>query len=147
MKIKNKEQGFTTIDLTIAMIIMVIFVSIMTSMIYSVYISSTEARRTATALNYGVDIFEQIGTEVYSNITPASILNNMDNLTVENVKEQTEDNKQIATGNIGTYNVELEMTKPYVDGKIKYFKLTITYAVSAKKTETMELERIRTNKT
>lgn len=64
-----KEDGFTTVDIGIAMMIVVIFVSIMTSMLYSVYSSQTEAKRTATALNYAVDIFEEIGITSYSSVT------------------------------------------------------------------------------
>ena len=146
MKINNKEKGFTTVDLSIAMIVTVIFVSIMTSMIYSVYLSSTEARRTATALNYGVDIFEEIGQQSFDSLTPETALKLINNIKVENVKTSTDGTKQIARGNIGTYNLRLEMTKPYLDGTIKQFKLIITYSVSKDKTETIELERIRTNK-
>ena len=147
MKIKNKEKGFTTVDLSIAMMVMVVFVSIMSSLIYSVYMSSTEARRTATALNYGVDIFEEIGQHNFQSLTPATVLTEISNVKVDDIKSKVEGSKEIVTGKIGTYNLKLEMTKPFLDGTIKHFKLTITYNISAKKTETIELERIRTNKT
>ena len=56
----KRENGFTSVDAVIAMMIVVIFVTIMSSGMYSVYISQTEAKRTAVALNYAVDIFEKI---------------------------------------------------------------------------------------
>lgn len=65
----KKENGFTTVDIGIAMMIVVIFVSIMASMLYSVYASQTEAKRTAVALNYAVDIFEEIGKTAYTTVT------------------------------------------------------------------------------
>lgn len=141
---KINEKGFTTIDLSIAMIVVIIFVTIMSSLIYSVYLSSTEAKRTAIALNYAVDIFEEIGIETYSSIVPDAVLGNLENLKITDIKLEYNGNVQIATGKIGTYNIRLEMTKPYSDGTIKLFKLKINYPVSAKNTETIELERIRT---
>ncbi len=65
----KKEDGFTSVDIGIAMMIVVIFASIMASMLYSVYYSQTEAKRTAIALNYAVDIFEEIGRTAYVNVT------------------------------------------------------------------------------
>lgn len=145
MKVKKiNEKGFTTIDLTIAMIVVIIFVTIMSSLIYSVYLSSTEAKRTAMALNYAVDIFEEIGIETYSSIIPDGVLGSLENLKITDIRSETSGNVEIATGKIGTYDIRLEMTKPYSDGTIKVFKLKITYPVSAKNTETIEFERIRT---
>lgn len=148
MKIDFKEKGFTTIDLGVSMLVMIIFVSIMTSMIYSVYMSSNEARRTATALNYAVDVFEEVGQQSFSSLTPTSVFSYIDNVNIDktNIKSETINGTQIATAKIGSYDLKLEMTDPYSDGTIKKFKLTINYAVSAKKSESVELERIRTNK-
>ena len=73
MKIDLKSKdGFSTIDLGIAMLIIILFVAIMTSYIYNVHLSSTEAKRTATALNYAVDIFENIGRLNFSEVTASS---------------------------------------------------------------------------
>lgn len=143
---KTNEKGFTTVDISIAMIVITIFVTIMSSMIYSVYLSSTEAKRTATALNYSVDIFEEIGQETFSNLTPENVLKRLENkLKITEIKASSAGEVVNATGKIGTYNIKLEMTKPYTDGTIKKFKLIITYKVSAKKNEEkLELERIRT---
>ncbi|MCI9365743.1 MAG: hypothetical protein HFJ54_03935 [Clostridia bacterium] len=55
INLKNKN-GFTTIDLTIALIVVMLFVTIMTSISYNTYLVSTEAKRTAVALNYAVRI-------------------------------------------------------------------------------------------
>ena len=149
MIINNKEKGFTSIDLSMAMLIMILFVSIMSSMLYSVYLSSTEARRTAAALNYGVDIFEEIAQQSFSGITPVTVLESLETEDVKLEGLKTIENtqtKKVTTCKIGTYDITLEMTVPYTDGTIKKFKLTINYAVSAKKTEKLELERIRTNR-
>lgn len=147
MKINVKrEKGFTSVDLGIAMIVVIIFVSIMTSMIYSVYLSSTEAKRTAMAVNYAVDIFEEIGREDYNSIYAEGVFRNLTQLDIKSIKSTTSGTKQATTGEIGTYKLSLEVTEPYTDHTIKKFKLTITYPVSAKNTETLEMERIRTIK-
>lgn len=46
---------------------------------------------------------------------------------------------------IGTYTINLKITKPYNDETMKLVTLTITYPVSAKKTEKIELQRIKTS--
>lgn len=82
---EKKEKGFTAIDLTIAMVVGVIFVSIMTSMIYSVYLSSTEAKRTANALNYAVDIFETIGAMDFGDVYGEGVLTGTESLGITSV--------------------------------------------------------------
>lgn len=151
---KKGEKGFTTVDISIAMIVVAMFVTIMSSVLYNVYLSSTEAKRTATALNYAVDIFETVGDKAisFSSITPEEVLTRIaSELEMEEITSREESGEKIATGKIGTskgaYNIKLTMTEPFTkDGikPIKYFKLTITYNVAAKKEpETVALERIR----
>lgn len=140
-KIK-KDDGFTTVDIGIAMMIVIVFVSIMTSMLYSVYSSSTEAKRTAVALNYAVDIFEEIGKEAYSNVSEDSILRSIKEVNIGTIVSQGEGNGTNAK--IGTYDINLKIVDPYGDNKLKLVTLTITYPVSAKNTEKIELQRLKT---
>ena len=93
MKIK-KERGFTSVDIAIAMTVVIVFASIMTSIFYSVYVSSTEAKRTATALNYTVDIFEKIGSVPFNNATEANIVQTLkSDLNISDVSQTAERNK------------------------------------------------------
>lgn len=145
MKVNLKnEKGFTSVDLGIAMMIVVIFVTIMSSLIYSVYITSTEAKRTATALNYAVAIFENIGALSYSEVYGENVLSTTEGVNVTSV----ESSSNVTTGKIGGYDINLKITDPYGDNKVKLITLTITYPVSAKnsevKTEKVELKRIKT---
>lgn len=145
MRAKEKnEKGFTTIDIGLAMLVTIMFVTIMSSMLYSVYLSSTEAKRTATALNYAVDIFETIGQMSFSDLEPEQILGQMIDFNLSEINSSNTDKEKVTTAKIGTYTLILTMTEPYADGTIKKFKLKITYPVSRKNTETLELERIRT---
>lgn len=151
---KNGEKGFTTVDISIAMIVVSMFVTIMASVLYNVYLSSTEAKRTAVALNYAVDIFETVGDKTisFSSITPEEVLTRLANeLEIDGITTEETDDEKSATGKIGTskgaYDIKLTMTEPFTKDEIKpikYFKLTITYNVAAKKEpEKVELERIR----
>lgn len=145
MKINFKsKKGFTTIDLTIAMIVVLIFVVIMTSISFNVYSSSTEAKRTATALNYAVDIFEHIGVLNFGEVSASYEI-----LEVESLKalEYTDVSSSGVTdkvsGKIGTYNIDLTIEDYKGEGVIKIITLKITYPVSKKNTETIEMQRLK----
>lgn len=146
MKINlKKEKGFTTIDVSVAMMIAVVFVAIMSSMLYSVYASSTESKRTAMALNYAVDIFERIGAVAYDDVYEEGILRSVQSTNVTGIQSAGTDKGTNAK--IGTYEINLKIEDEYNDNTIKLITLTIKYPISAKKTETMELQRIKVKKT
>jgi len=142
--VKRKENGFLTVDLGVAMLVITIFVTIMTSYLYSLYITSTEAKKTAIALNYSVEIFEYIGKVPYANVTANNVLSNMTFVT-ELGGGNTEGQ---ATAKIGTgasaYDVSLTVAPQYTDNKIKLITLKITYKTSKKNTQTIELKRLKT---
>lgn len=81
----KRERGFTSVDITIAMLVIIIFVTILASVSYSVYSTSTEARRTAGAVNYAVDIFECIGEIEYDRVDANTIAKTLKdlNMTIE----------------------------------------------------------------
>lgn len=137
--LKNKK-GFTTIDVTIALMIILIFTAIMASYSYNVYLSTAEAKRTAVALNYAVDIFEHIGAESFSQVEPSESLLQIDALPTLKVTEVTADT---VNAKIGTYDVSVKIEN-YKDGtKIKIITLTINYKVSRKQEETIDLQRLK----
>lgn len=145
MKINMKsKKGFTTVDLTIAMIVVLIFVVIMTSISFNVYSSSTEAKRTAMALNYAVDIFEHIGVLDFGEVSASYEI-----LEVESLKglEYTDVSSSgvidKVSGKMGTYNIELQIEDYKGEGVIKIITLKITYPVSKKDTETIEMQRLK----
>ena len=133
----KRENGFTSVDAVIAMMIVVIFVTIMSSGMYSVYISQTEAKRTAVALNYAVDIFEKIGEMDYSEVSGDTVLKDMSNITVTDVTSTS----QGAKGNIGNSKVNLQVSEQFDD--IKLVTLKIDYQITPKRTENIELQRLK----
>lgn len=146
MKINlKKEKGFTAVDLGLAMLVIIIFAVIMTSVSYSVYSSSIEAKRTATALNYCVDIFEHIGELDYEDVTVSSgeifYIDGFNNFVQENTS--TDNGTEIVKGNIGTYNIELKIEDYNGQDVIKIITLKMTYAVSRDHTEEINLQRLK----
>lgn len=143
-KLKN-SNGFTTVDLATAVIVIMLFSSIFTSFIYNIYLSSTEAKRTATALNYAVDIFEHIGELSQSEVTG----NSARILSVESIKglKIVGSSDYSVTAKVGTYDIKLEISNHNNDDRIKRVKLTIDYPVSKNKTESLQLERLKVEET
>lgn len=145
-KIVKNENGFTAVDLGLAMAVIIIFAVIITSISYNVYASSVEAKRTAVALNYAVDIFEHIGALDYDDVTA----NSGEIFDIEALKgyiqESTTNNSgtEIIIGKIGTYNIELKIEDYNGEDVIKIITLKITYLVSREHTEKVELQRIKT---
>lgn len=91
----KKEKGFTLVDVSLALIIIVLFASTVASIMYSLYISTTEAKRTAVAVNYAVDIFERIGSMAYSSVSGTEVLAGIDNV------------REIATKDDGTVGAKI----------------------------------------
>lgn len=143
INLKN-NKGFTTVDVGLAMIVLVIFVVIMTSISYNVYLSSIEAKRTAVALNYAVDIFEHIGELDYDEVTVEG--NKIFDIeSIENF-EYGDKTAETITGKIGTYNIELKIEDYNGEDVIKIITLKITYPISKNNTEKIEIQRIKVNK-
>ncbi len=143
INIKNKN-GFTTVDLTIAMIVVLMFVVIMTSISFNVYQSSTEAKRTATALNYVVDIFEHIGVLEFGEVSASYEILEVESLkALEYTDVSSSGVTEKVSGKIGTYNIDLQIEDYKGEGVIKIITLKITYPISKKDSETIEMQRLK----
>lgn len=145
MKIDLKaKRGFTTVDLTIAMLVVLIFAVIMTSISYNIYLSSIEAKRAAVALNYAVDIFEHIGEIDYSEVTASYDIFEIASLNgIEYDEVVTNNGKETVKAKIGTYKIELNIEDYNDENVIKIVTLKIEYPVSRKNTEKLEMQRLK----
>ena len=72
VKLKN-NKGFTTIDISISIIIIILFVSIISTAYYNYYISITRKNREAQAINIIIDVIENIEKMNYEDITQEEI--------------------------------------------------------------------------
>ena len=77
-EIKPTNKKVTILNIVL---IIIIFVSITASIMYSLYISTTETKRNAIALNYAVDIFEKVGSLQYDDVSGVNILSGIDATT------------------------------------------------------------------
>ena len=109
--LKN-NKGFTAVDAGIAMVIAVIFATVMTSLFYNVFISTQEAKKTATALNYAVDIFENIGSKNFEEVIPSYELFDINSLSgIQNGNINNEEGLGTVTATLGTYEIIVEINK------------------------------------
>lgn len=136
----RRENGFTAVDIGIAMMVVVLFVAIMSSVLYSVYISETEAKRTAHALNMAVDIFETVGLMDFESVNATKIMERLPEL--EAVQKSYAEVGAEAEYQVGPYTLELGVFEYYDD--IKIITLKIIFKVTKDREETVELKRIKT---
>ena len=132
-------------DIITAMLVILVFVGIMTAVLYNAYLSSIEAKRTAAALNYAVDIFERIGELEFNDVIASYELLNIEALEDFQYEEigKTEDGIEKIRGEINNYNVEIAIEDYNNEGLIKKINLTIKYNVSRKNEEKIELQRLK----
>lgn len=133
----RQNKGFTSQDVVISIIIIVIFVSIITTLFYNFYISTSAKNRNAIALNCIIDVIEQ-----------AKMLNydELDQTKIEELLGTLKSNKTIPNG----YEVSVEIQKyneleGNTDKKdlIKILKVKVQYLVG-QKTEKIEISTLIT---
>lgn len=72
-KIELNNKGFTTADVVIAVIILVLFVSIITTSFYNYYISTQSKNRRTIATNAIIDVIEKIETMNYDDVNRETV--------------------------------------------------------------------------
>lgn len=135
-KIKQ-NKGFTTQDIVISIIIIVIFVSIITTLFYNFYLSTSAKNRNAIALNCIIDLIEEAKMLKYDEL---------DQTKIEELLGTLKSNKTIPNG----YEVTVQLQKyneleGNTDKKdlIKILKVKVQYLVG-QKTEKIEISTLIT---
>lgn len=135
-KIKQ-NKGFTAQDVVISIIIIVIFVSLITTLFYNFYISTSAKNRNAIALNCIIDVIEEAKMLNYDELNQTKI---------EELLGTLKSNKTIPNG----YEVIAELQKyNELDGNtekkdiIKILKVKVQYLVG-QKTEKIEISTLIT---
>lgn len=132
-----RNKGFTMADVVISIVIIIIFVSIITTLFYNFYLSTSAKNRNAIALNCIIDVIEQ-----------AKMLNydELEQTKIEELLGTLKSNKTIPNG----YEVNAELQKyneldSNTDKKdlIKILKVKIQYLVG-QKTEKIEISTLIT---
>lgn len=146
--LKNKK-GIISTDIVIAMLAVLIFLGIMTALSYNAYSSAIEAKKTAVALNYAVDILEHIEQLKFSDVIASDELFDIDELEGFEYGEtvKSEEGIEKIKGRINGYNIELEIEDYKNGGVVKKITLVIKYNISRKNQEKIELKTLKTIET
>lgn len=135
----NSNKGFTTADIAVTIVIIILFIGMITTIFYNYYLSVSAKNRNAIATSCVIGIIEEIKTMNYEEI---------DQITIEQTIEKMIQDGTIPSG----YNPTAEITK-YNEteantdkkDKIKILKVTIEYSLS-NKTEKIEISTLIKNK-
>ncbi len=138
MNVRDK-RGFTAVDVSVAVLIIIIFVSIITSAFYNYYLSNTEVARNSAALNHVIDVIEAVEQMDYEQV---------DDTSVKNKLQEFYNNKQIAdayqiTTQLVKYNTTTGNTNK--EDLIKILTVKIEYPIGKRK-QSFEISRLIINK-
>ncbi len=138
----KRNKGFTTADIVVSIVVLMIFVGMITTLFYNFYLSTTAKNRNAMATNYIVDVIEEIKAMNYDEVQKDT----QDSNSINNLIQQLEATKQIPkeyiiTGEIQKYN----QTEGNTDKKdlVKILTVRVEYMVG-KKTEKIEMTTLVT---
>jgi len=131
LKVKN-EKGFTGTDVTIALVVVIFFISVIGMLIYNIYISSSASLRGAYALGYAIDIMEKIENTNYDELDQTLATTIVNDL---NIPSSYKTSIQIQK-----YN-ELAGNESKLD-LVKIINLDITYKVGNNE-EVLDISRLK----
>lgn len=80
MKIKS-ERGITTIDITVSIILITLFVAVIATLMYSLNSNTDALERRTIATNYAIDTIEELKAQAFSDLQDTDEENN----TFENI--------------------------------------------------------------
>ena len=125
------DRGLATVDMIIAIIAVMIFSSLIVSMMYSNVMENVKLKKETLAMIYITEIFENIGIENYNNLAVGSyedITNNTYDIYVEGLIPEDLPEE---------YKVDMVITNNFEGVKnnediLKKVELTLTYGVGEK---------------
>lgn len=79
----KNNRGFTTADIVVGIIIIILFISIITTSFYNYYVSIQSKSRKTLATNSIIDVIENVEIMNYDDITIDSVNNLINQLTLE----------------------------------------------------------------
>lgn len=147
MNIKN-NKGITGVDITISIVILAIFISLITSMFYNVTVIGKAVNRKTDAVYLAVQVVEEIKQLAYSDL-PTGETDETSLFTLEELNGKLEEEKQITLKNGYSVNIEVEnYRKIKVDSTLEDILKRITVTVNYKeqnKEKSVELSTVIVN--
>ena len=123
-KLKS-NKGFTMQDVVLGMIILTIFAGTIAGTYLTIYKIQAETQMTAVASLYGIQILE-----------------NIDRIAYEDVKNGMEDSYKQAYGISDKMALKIEVSQYNEEDTMKMIKLTLTYEIAGN-TEELVLEKLK----
>lgn len=113
MKIKE-NKGFTGIDISVSIVIILITISIIATMMYNLYLSGAGIKRNVIATDYAINILETIESTDYEEVT---FNNNEDEQLKlkkkldEILKKESKISNNIYNSNVNNFDIEIIIEK------------------------------------
>lgn len=127
-KVLKQNKGFTTADVAISIVIIMIFVAMITTVFYNFYLSTSAKNRNAIATNCIIDVIENAKLLNYEDVNNESLQKLISDKTV-NIP-----NGFTVTTSVQKYN-EIEGNEDKED-VIKLLTVKVEYSVGNKKEST-----------
>lgn len=151
----RKNNGFTGVDISIAIIIMLIFVPTIFGSVYNIQKSNNMVKRESASINIATNVLEIAKGIDYSNLTASVMKTKLDKIRkYEFISEETIDGADIlhysTTGEDGEYyKIDVTISNYYPDGIedtdkkdiVKKIDTVVTYTV-AQKQKTVEISTV-----
>lgn len=132
----SSNKGFTTADILVSVIIIILFISIITTSFYNYYVSIQSKNRKTIATNIIIDVIENVEIMNYEDVNIEEVNNLINKLTVESIPSG-----YTLTASLQKYN-EISGNENKLD-IIKILNVKAEYLVNNKK-ESIEIKRLIT---
>ena len=133
----RSEKGFTTADIIVSLMVIVIFVGIIASGYYNYYLASTGISRSSAALSYTIDVIETVEEMNYADVTEQSVNEKIQQLYSSNAIPEGYE----ISATVQKYNETSGNTAKR--DLIKTLTVTVRYELG-KKTEQIQISRLIT---
>lgn len=117
ISLKNKikqNKGFTGMDLSISVIVILISIAIIATMIYNLYLSGAGMKRNVIATDYAINILENIQATDYASVT----FNQEESTTLKTkldemlkVTGSCDNNTNTYNANVNSYDITIKIEK------------------------------------
>lgn len=119
MNLKN-NKGFAGVDVAVATVIFIVFVSLVASLFYNTANTSKKIQRKATATNLCIEIIEALKASNFDDLADTTEDNPM---TIETLNSISGRNIEIPDG----YNQQIHIEDTIGDNLVKVLKVTVSY--------------------
>lgn len=134
----NENKGFTGIDISIALVVMLALVSLIASLIYSFNQASQGVDRKGEATYLSIQVIEAIKQMEYDDIS--------EDLTIDTISNSTGNNIDVKEGynvKLGVENYKDRVEDDSLEDVIKIVTVTVEYSLG-NNTENVELSTVIT---